>query len=47
MINLPKVHFFFAGLIPESSSGQAMQTFCSINIQLQSSTPQFQQRKNA
>jgi len=34
-ISLPKVHFFFAGLIPEPSSGQAMQTFCSISIQLQ------------
>jgi len=24
MINLPKVHFFFIGLFPEASSGQAV-----------------------
>jgi len=42
MINLPKGAFFLVGLIPESSSGQAMQTFCSINIQHQGLTPQFQ-----
>ena len=37
MINLPKVHFLLSDL--------SLQTFCSINIQLQGLTSQFQQEK--
>ncbi len=37
ILSLPKVHFS----LPDFS----LQTFCSIRIQLQGSTPQFRQRK--
>jgi len=55
MINLPKVHFFFAGLFPEPSSGQAVTNLLQYkhtasrftSATLCTGLPQFQQRKNA